>query len=110
MMGSCWLFAVLAMAVGLAVAVPQSIGAEQIVTIYLDPSVKLTTNSATDSINVPLVLMGVSAQARVSAEVSGRIVATQLVDSAPGALRITLAIPRAALAPAFHPPCARAAG
>lgn len=97
MMGSCWLFVVLAVAVGMAVAVPQPIGTEQPVTIYLDPSAKLVNNSATDSIDIPLVLMGVSAQARVSAEVSGRIVATQLVDSAPSALRITLAIPRSAL-------------
>ncbi|MEP7189626.1 MAG: hypothetical protein ABI901_10595, partial [Roseiflexaceae bacterium] len=97
LVGSCWLFVVLAVAVGMAVAVPQSIGTEQPVTIYLDPSVKLANNSATDSIDVPLVLMGVSAQARVSAEVSGRIVVMQLVDSAPSALRITLAIPRSAL-------------
>jgi hypothetical protein len=97
LVGSCCLFVVLAVAVGMAVAVPQSIGAKQPVAIYLDPAVKPASNSATDSIDVPLVLTGVSAQARLSAEVSGQIVATQLVYSAPSALRITLAVPRAAL-------------
>ena len=97
LLGACGLCAALAVAVGMAVAVPQSISVEQPAAIYIDPAAKLTSNQQTDSIDIPLVVVGTTAQARLTAEISGQTVATQMIDPAAGAQRIVLAVPRSSL-------------
>jgi hypothetical protein len=99
LLGACGLCAALAVAVGMAVAVPRSISAEQPAAIYIDPAAKLTSNQKTDSIGIPLVVVGAADQARLTAEVSGRTGATQIIGPAAGALRIVLSIPRSSLSP-----------